>query len=175
MKKLVFVTVAALIASVACGGGEASPEGAAESVATQTAAPATQTAAPATATPEDIGSGDVFALEIGQCFDDPDTSGTVTAVDMVDCSDPHDNEVYALFDMPDSTFPGLSVVKEAAADGCYNAFEPHVGLDYESSVFDFSWLAPTPNSWENGDHEIVCIAYDLDLKKLTETVKNSGM
>lgn len=168
MKKLVFVTVAALIVSVACGGSDASPEATAESVATQTAAPAT-------ATPEDIGSGDVFALEIGQCFDDPDTSGTVTAVDMVGCNDPHDNEVYALFDLPDGTFPGLSVVKEAAAEGCYDVFESYVGLDYESSVFDFSSLSPTPNSWENGDREVVCIVYDLDLKKLTETVKDSGM
>ena len=32
---------------------------------------------------------------------------------------------------------------------------------------------PTPFSWEQGDQEVVCSAYDLDLNKLTDTVKNS--
>lgn len=121
------------------------------------------------------GSGNVFELKVGQCFDDPEEFGTVTDVEIVDCDKAHDNEVYALFDVPDGDFPGVSVVEQAALDGCYDAFEGYVGLDYESSVLDFSWLVPTPQSWEEGDQEVVCIAYDLDLKKLTDSVKDSGM
>ena len=122
------------------------------------------------------GSGNVFELKVGQCFDDPDNmSGmeNISDVEMVDCDQPHDNEVYALFDMPDGNFPGVSVVEDAALDGCYDAFESYVGLDYESSVLDFSWLTPTSSSWEQGDQEVICIAYDLELKKLTDTVKDS--
>lgn len=119
------------------------------------------------------GSGNVFELKVGQCFDDPENMEVVSDVEIVDCDEAHDNEVYALFDMPSGDFPGVSVVEEAALEGCYDAFEPYVGIDYASSVLDFSWLSPTPDSWENGDYEIVCIAYDLDLKKLTDTVKDS--
>jgi len=120
------------------------------------------------------GSGNVFELKIGQCFDDPDEMGAVSDVEVVDCDKAHDNEVFALFDMPDGDFPGVSVVEQAASDGCYDAFESYVGIDYASSVLAASWLTPTPRSWDEGDHEVVCIAYDLDLKKLTDSVKNSG-
>ncbi len=90
------------------------------------------------------GSGNVFELKVGECFDDP-TDATVTDVEMVDCEEAHDNEAYA-------------------------------GIDYGSSILDYSWLVPTPKSWEDGDdREVLCIVYDLDLKKLTGSVKNSGM
>ncbi|MBT5773669.1 MAG: septum formation protein [Dehalococcoidia bacterium] len=121
------------------------------------------------------GSGNVFELKVGECFDDP-TDATVTDVEMVDCEEAHDNEVYAVFDMPDGDFPGVSVIEQAALDGCFEAFEPYVGIDYGSSILDYSWLVPTPKSWEDGDdREVLCIVYDLDLKKLTGSVKNSGM
>jgi putative regulator of septum formation len=118
-------------------------------------------------------SGNVFELKVGQCFDDPENMDVVSDVELIDCDKPHDNEVYALFDMPEGDFPGVSAVETAALDGCYDAFEPYVGIDYASSALDFNWLSPTSDSWENGDQEIICIAYDLDLKKLTDTVKDS--
>ena len=121
------------------------------------------------------GSGNVFELKIGQCFDDPDDFGAVSDVEIVDCDSPHDNEVYALFDMPDGSFPGVSVTEGAAQDGCYDAFAPYVGSDYASSVLALTWLVPTSVSWEAGDREVVCVAYDLDLKKLTGSVKDSGI
>jgi len=119
------------------------------------------------------GSGNVFELKVGECFDDAQGVDVVSDVEMVDCDEPHDNEVYALFDMADGDFPGMSVVEDAALEGCFDAFEPYVGIDYLSSVLDFSWLSPTPDSWDQDDREIVCVAYDLDQKKLTGTVKDS--
>ena len=122
------------------------------------------------------GSRNVFGLKVGQCFDDPDNMSAmddVSDVEMIDCGKPHNNEIYALFDMPDGSFPGVSVVEDVALEGSHDAFDPYVGLDYESSVLDFSCLTPTPSSCEQGDQEVVCISYDLDLKKLTDTAKNS--
>jgi len=121
------------------------------------------------------GSGNVFELKIGQCFDDPATERELVGdVEIVDCDQAHDNEVYALFNMPEGDFPALSVVNEAALDGCYEAFEPYVGIDYGSSVLDISWFIPSSDSWERiGDRMVVCFAYDLDLKKLTDSVKDS--
>lgn len=170
MMRIGFVAAVTLVVSVACGGGDAAGDSTpAETTATGTVA-ATSVASAAT-----VGSGDVFKLKVGQCFDDPDQFENVTDLEMIACDEAHDNEVYALFDLPDGTFPGVSVIKELAGTGCHDSFAGYVGLDYASSVLDFSWLAPTPNSWENGDQEVVCIAYDLDLKKLTDSVKDSAM
>ena len=38
----------------------------------------------------------VFSLELGDCFDDPETFDEVSELDTIDCSEPHDNEIYAL-------------------------------------------------------------------------------
>lgn len=173
MMKLVFVATVALVAAVACGGDDSASDSSASTATATTVATATATAtAVATA---DIGSGDVFQLEVGQCFDDPDEFGVISDVEMIDCAEPHDNEVYALFDLPAGPFPGVSIVEGEALEGCMAAFEPYVGLDYASSILDYTWLTPTPRSWENDDREIVCVLYDLDLKKLTESMKDSGV
>ena len=56
----------------------------------------------------------VFAMRVGDCFDDPDelVSGETLELDevlAVPCAEPHDNEVFALFDLPDgesAPYPG---------------------------------------------------------------------
>ena len=46
-------------------------------------------------------TGNVFSLEVGDCFNDPDSGfEEVTDVEIVECSENHDNEVYALSDYP---------------------------------------------------------------------------
>lgn len=170
MMRMAFVAAVALVVSVACGGGDAASDSTTSSDGTASATVAATTVATAT-----VGSGDVFELKVGQCFDDPDQFENVTDLEMLACDEAHDNEVYALFDLPAGTFPGVSVIEDLAGTGCHDAFAGYVGLDYASSVLDFSWLAPTPRSWESGDQEVVCIVYDLDLKKLTDSVKDSAM
>ena len=62
-------------------------------------------------------SSNVFDLSVGDCFDDPDNFAEVSNVPMVDCSEPHHNEVYYLQDLPDGDFPGDSSVENS---GCPN-------------------------------------------------------
>ena len=38
----------------------------------------------------------VFALEVGQCFNDPSSTEEVSSVSTVDCAEPHNNEVFHL-------------------------------------------------------------------------------
>ena len=122
------------------------------------------------------GQGNVFSLEVGTCFDDEDSgSGEVSDVPIVDCSDPHDNEVYYLFDMPDGDFPGSNAIEEQAIDGCLASFDSYVGRSYETSVLDIAWITPTEPSWDGGDREIVCILYDLTLAKLMRSMQGSGV
>ena len=60
--------------------------------------------------------GNVFSLEVGTCFDDPESLTEVSDVPIVECTEPHDTEVYHLFDMPDGDVPGDAAVNQAAQE-----------------------------------------------------------
>lgn len=120
----------------------------------------------------------VFELKVGDCVlvPDGDQVGSLTSTE---CSVSHDAEVYAAFDTDPSDssaeYPGESVLDEQAENGCLDAFESYIGTDYMESSLDISWLSPTEGSWENGDREIVCLAYPMDESKLSSSVKGSGL
>lgn len=122
------------------------------------------------------GDGNVFDLEVGTCFDDTDTEATeVSDVPVVDCSEPHDNEVFAVFDYTASdTFPGSSAMNDAAQESCVAEFEAYVGLSYQESDLNVFPITPTQGSWDDGDREIVCALYNLDLSKLTGSMEGAA-
>ncbi|RBY85391.1 septum formation family protein [Blastococcus sp. TF02A-26] len=118
-------------------------------------------ATPGGAVPAAPGAGtDVLTLTEGQCLTDIAT-GTVSAVDVVPCSEPHTHEVYAVTDLPATPWPGEAAVS-AAGDGlCLSAFYGFAGIDYGSSVLLYQALLPTQGSWEGvGDHAVVCTVTD---------------
>jgi hypothetical protein len=123
-------------------------------------------------------TGSVFELAVGDCFDDVSGDGGVATevsdVPVVDCSEPHDNEVYAVFEMDDLIYPGVLGVQDAADEGCLGRFSPYVGIDYYESSLDYIYLAPSAESWEEGDREVICALYAMDLSKLTGSMRNSG-
>lgn len=126
-------------------------------------------------------SGDsesVFELRPGDCFDDVVEDGEFVeesaSLPMVDCDSPHDNEAYALYDMADGAFPGQAAVDDEAIAKCVPLFEDYVGSDYETSRLDIWWIFPTEEGWSEGDREVACVLYDLDLNKLTGSMANSG-
>jgi hypothetical protein len=124
-------------------------------------------------------SGNVFDLAVGDCFDDGDLAlgdvEEVGDVPMVECSEPHDNEVYAVVTVDGDTFPGESAIQAQADEICLAAFDPFVGLDYQSSALDFGWLVPTADTWEAGDRVVACFIYRMDLAKITGTLEGSGI
>ena len=119
------------------------------------------------------GSVDAFQMRVGDCFDDGSTfdDDEVNTVPGVPCSQPHDNEVYALFDVNHASFPGEEMA-EIAHEGCLSRFEGFVGKDYDSSSLDIATLYPSRESWQQqNDREVVCVVYDMDANKLTGSVK----
>ena len=123
-------------------------------------------------------SGNVFELAVGDCFDDGDlVLGEVEEigeVPLVECSEPHDNEVYAVVDVEGDMFPGDEAIRTEADDVCLTAFQGFVGLDYETSALDFGWLVPTAGSWDAGDRVVACFVYRMDLAKVSGTLEGSG-
>lgn len=121
------------------------------------------------------GSVGAFQMRVGDCFDDGNVFASednqVDSVPGVPCSKPHDNEVYAIFDVTMTSFPGDSM-GDLAHEACLERFEAFVGKDYESSSLDVASLYPTEESWNHqNDREVICAVYDVDANKLTGSVK----
>ena len=129
------------------------------------------------------GSGriDAFDIRVGDCFNDRAASASddyqeVSSVGAVPCSEPHDNEVYAVFDVSLAEFPGLDAMSDLAVEECVRRFEGFVGRDYQSSSLDVNPLYPTVEGWTAlGDREIVCAVYDMELNKLTGSARGTGI
>ncbi|GEB96195.1 hypothetical protein [Microbacterium lacticum] len=66
-------------------------------------------------------NADVFELQVGDCVNSSAvTSDEVDRLPVVPCSDPHEDGVYAVSDVPSTTFPGQDEVI-AQADAIYEA------------------------------------------------------
>ena len=129
-----------------------------------------------------IGSGNVgaFSIRQGDCFNDAESLGgddsEVSSVAGVPCSEPHDNEVYAVFDVSIAEYPGIESMNEIAFDQCLVKFEGFVGRDYESSSLDIGTLYPTASSWSvDGDREVICTVFDVEYQRLSGTARDSGL
>ena len=122
--------------------------------------------------------GNVFSLEIGQCFQDnsPLTGIEIENVDLVDCNKAHTNEVYEVANLPDGDYPLAGVLERNVGDICYDAFELFVGQAYEYSIYDIGALWPSQDSWEKADdREITCYLYEMTGQKKMGTAANSGL
>jgi len=122
------------------------------------------------------GSVDAFQVRVGDCFNDAsmDTS-EVSNVAGVPCSEPHDNETYALVNLTLEDYPGTEQMGELANESCMQEFAGFVGKDYESSTLDILTMYPSADSWRQDDREVVCAVYDMNIEKLVGSAKDSGL
>ena len=128
-----------------------------------------------TGTIVDGGSLDAFQIQVGDCFDDVSSyEEEIHNLPGVPCSEPHDNEAFAVFDVTMASYPG-DEMGEVAYDSCMQRFERFVGKDYESSSLEIMTLYPTTESWKQHDREIVCALYDMDDNKLHGSVKGLAL
>ena len=125
-----------------------------------------------------VGSGniDAFKMRVGDCFDDGSSGdGEISNLPGVPCSEPHDNEAFAVFDVSVASFPGDDEMAVLAYDSCLERFDSFVGRDYESSTLDIFPIYPTDESWKQSDREVVCAVYDVDANKLIGSAKGRGL
>lgn len=117
----------------------------------------------------------VFDLNVGTCFDNAETAdGTLLDVPVVDCSEPHDNEVFANWELAQPSWPGPTDAERLARDGCLERFENWVGIPPADSELEISVLYPTEASWEQaGDRQVTCVVHRADRGQLTGTTEGS--
>lgn len=125
------------------------------------------------------GDLDVMTLQVGDCFDDPEElDAVVYDVAAVPCSEAHDNEVYSLVPVTafGTAFPGETALQDFGYEACVGEpFSDYVGIDYLDSALEVFTFTPTEESWDDGDRDIVCSLYKLDLTKLVGTARGSGL
>lgn len=118
----------------------------------------------------------VFELSVGTCFDDAESGDELFTVLEVPCSEPHDNEVYALITHPAGAgepYPGAGELDTFAREQCQGeAFTAYVGVSYLDSQYHSSQIRPTEASWGTGDREIVCVLWGLE--KLVGSVEGTA-
>jgi hypothetical protein len=131
----------------------------------------TDTASEVSGTGEDT---DIFAITVGDCLNDGDSSGEVQSAPTVACSDPHDSEAYASVMVADGEFPGEDAIAAQAENDCYAGFAPFVGTTYEESAYAFTWYYPTELSWADGDREILCMLYDPEFQPITGSLQGAA-
>jgi hypothetical protein len=56
--------------------------------------------------------------------------------------------------------PSAAEVEGIVEDQCLVEFESFVGMPYDQSALEVTWLEPTEESWEAGDRELVCMITD---------------
>lgn len=118
----------------------------------------------------------VGALEVGECVQDNTLrdKGQVETVDVVPCSQPHDEEVFAIVPLGGQSLPASAEVERLADQGCGARFRAYVGVALRGSRLDFGWWLPTKDAWASGDRTVVCTLESPDGSRLVGSMRNTG-
>lgn len=178
------IMVAALLAAaVGCSSGD---DG--ESVGdTTTVVTEPSTTTSTTEAPVEAGEAVyVYTPSQGDCFDrrrlQPDEGGPMVIL-LLDCELPHSFEVFGVFEFDDRVllptsgaspgFPGQDALAADARLRCPPLFAQWVGMPYEVSQLEMSWIVPDSDSWANGNRVIGCTIFDPFTERLTGTTRDS--
>jgi hypothetical protein len=117
------------------------------------------------------GSVSVTELKAGDCFNGLTENGTVIRVNAVPCAEPHDAEVFAVFELAGTEFPGDDKVFEDAEKGCNDRLPDYSNRAVEDASIELYVFHPTRQSWARGDHEVTCIVGSPS-QKITGSLKD---
>ncbi|MEX1126442.1 MAG: septum formation family protein [Acidimicrobiia bacterium] len=106
--------------------------------------------------------GSQAGFEVGTCFDEPFLGDP----DDVDCTEPHDAEVYSVLTYPAEAYPGDDDLWSWADGRCLLEFERTTGEEWVESDLDYWWFYPSESSWEDGDRTIQCYLVHFSGAKL---------
>ena len=104
-------------------------------------------------------------LVVGDCFVEPATEDEVGDVQRAPCNESHSGEVMLVADYPaQDEYPGVDAFEAWVTANCLgDAFTTYTGQGYdEAEAISVSYLYPTTEGWEDGDHEMTCYLVPTD-------------
>lgn len=110
-------------------------------------------------------------IRVGDCLDLPSET-EVESIQATPCSEPHEAEVYAAFELPAGEFPGAATVVKEAEEGCAERFFGYVGIAPPDSALQIVMLYPQESSWSLS-REVHCVADEPGAKKVTGSVNGA--
>ncbi len=117
--------------------------------------------------------GNVFSLGVGDCFTAV-TDTEISDVPIVDCSEPHEHEVFAVWNVSGDSLPST----EDMEAGCVERFADAIGTPFEESDIYSAAITPTQGSFDAGDREVICYSFEFDdsfeIAQITGSVLGSG-
>lgn len=118
------------------------------------------------------------SAEVGDCMQLSDLGAQVSDLPTVECSEPHEGEVFAVEDTDYEGAYDEFAIEDAGVDLCLSEFDDYVGTPYADSVVDFTLLYPDATGWDRDDRQIICIAYEIeqsgDFAMVTGSVEGSN-
>lgn len=123
--------------------------------------------------PSESVPGDAYTLPVGACLDDI-PSGFISPSNLVDCAQPHTYEVFGSFFLAEGAFPGDDAIESSAYEGCDAAYPDYVGVAWDQSALAYSYVAPTEETWAEGDREISCLLYDPAVDQTTGSLRGAA-
>lgn len=141
----------------------------------------------------------VFDLRPRQCLVPPKANPNleVARVTVVPCDQAHTEEVYCVLaystTVPQNAphcpakpprfagslvedYPGTQALEAYANAVCLDEFQPYVGTAYKESSLYYTYLYPSPRSWDSGsrrDREVACVL--VSTAPLERSAKGSGL
>lgn len=115
----------------------------------------TSTRAPTPGTGSGSGAVPVNSLQVGDCVNGLRDSQNLRSLPAVPCDQPHEGEVFAVFNLPDGPYPGR--ITPAMKEECANRFADYApGADTRD--IGLYVVYPRSESWARGNREVDCIA-----------------
>ncbi len=117
-----------------------------------------------------------YVPAVGECYDVRPVEKAAPIYLRLDCSLPHQNEVFATFDYTDTKeYPGSQVLEAQAKQRCPPSWEAYVGKPYETSRLALDFNLPDQGGWGNGIRHVVgCLVVDPATERRVGSVRGSG-
>ena len=112
----------------------------------------------------------VFGLRPGQCVD---TGPNALKVTVLSCARPHDAEVFAVYSLPATAWPGASTVEADAGDGCASRFDSYIDPQLAGASLTQQYVYPNQAAWQAGERTVVCEVSAVN-GQLTGSVRAKG-
>ena len=165
---VLLVSCVTVMALAGCSGNPAGPAS-----TTTTVVPDTTTT---TEAPLSAGKQISFYVPVvGDCFDVRTADKAPTIYLKLDCSLPHQNEVFAILEFTGKDYPGQQFLEAGAKKGCPPLWAAYVGQAYETSSFQIGYLLPDQTSWGNGIRHVTgCLVQPGSGERTAGSAKGTG-